>query len=81
MSVMETQNERGHCSFELLRLRRCPASALLGGMLSASGRQYMLLAPWIVILPSTAIALSLLGLFLFRHAVRDIWVPYEDITN
>jgi len=58
-----------------------PPEPCWGGMLSTSGRQYMLLAPWVVILPSTAIALSLLGLILFRHAVRDIWVPYEDITN
>jgi len=52
-----------------------PPEPCWGGMIGASGRQYMLLAPWMVILPSTAIALASLGLILFGHAVRDIWVP------
>ena len=52
-----------------------PPAPCWGGMLSASGRQYMLLAPWMVIFPSTAIALASLGLILFGHAVREIWVP------
>ncbi|MFC1982062.1 ABC transporter permease [Chloroflexota bacterium] len=46
-----------------------------GGML-VTGRQYMITAPWIVLFPSAAIVLSSLGLILFGHAVRDIWIPH-----
>jgi len=52
-----------------------PPEPCWGGMLSSGGRQHMLLAPWMVIFPGTAIALASLGLILFGHAVREIWVP------
>lgn len=52
-----------------------PPAPCWGGMLSSSGRRYLFQAPWIAIFPSTAIALTLVGLILFGHAVREIWVP------
>jgi len=52
-----------------------PPAPCWGGMLSSSGRRYLLQAPWIIIVPGTAIALASLGLILFGHAVREIWVP------
>ena len=46
-----------------------------GGMLSGSGRQYMFLAPWMVIWPGLALGIVVYGVNMFGDAVRDILDP------
>ncbi|MDZ4245549.1 MAG: hypothetical protein U1D67_00345, partial [Dehalococcoidia bacterium] len=46
-----------------------------GNMLSGAGPRYMLTAPWTVVAPNIAIAITLLGLVLFGLATREIWFP------
>ncbi len=46
-----------------------------GGMLSGSGRAYMLQAPWMVFWPGLALAIVVYGINMFGDAVRDILDP------
>jgi len=46
-----------------------------GGMLSGSGRQYMFLAPWMVIWPGLALSIVVYGVNMFGDAVRDLLDP------
>ncbi len=46
-----------------------------GGMLSGSGRQYMFLAPWMVIWPGLALSTVVYGINMFGDAVRDLLDP------
>jgi len=46
-----------------------------GGMLSGTGRTYMLQAPWIFLFPFIAIGVTVLGLILYGLALREIWFP------
>lgn len=46
-----------------------------GGMLSGTGRQYMLLSPWMVIWPGLALSIVVYGVNMFGDAVRDILDP------
>jgi len=46
-----------------------------GGMLSGSGRQYMLQAPWMVIWPGLALSIVVYGVNMFGDAVRDLLDP------
>ena len=46
-----------------------------GGMLSGSGRAYMLEAPWMVVWPGLALATVVYGINMFGDAVRDILDP------
>jgi len=47
-----------------------------GNMLSGSGRQYMLEAPWTVQVPAVSIGIAVLGLVLFGLALWEIWAPH-----
>jgi peptide/nickel transport system permease protein len=46
-----------------------------GGMLSGSGRQYMLQAPWMAVWPGLALAIAVYGINMLGDAARDLWDP------
>ena len=46
-----------------------------GGMLSGSGIQYMLKAPWLPLWPGLALSLAVFGVNMFGDAVRDLLDP------
>jgi len=52
-----------------------PPTPSWGGMLSGSGRQYMFLAPWMVVWPGLALGIVVYGVNMFGDAVRDILDP------
>ena len=52
-----------------------PPDPSWGGMLSGSGRQYMLMAPWMAIWPGLALAIVVYSINMFGDAVRDITDP------
>lgn len=52
-----------------------PPAPSWGGMLSGSGRQYMFVAPWMVVFPGLALSIVVFGLNMFGDAVRDLLDP------
>ena len=52
-----------------------PPAPSWGGMLSGSGRQYMFVAPWMVVFPGLALSIVVFGLSMFGDAVRDLLDP------
>ena len=46
-----------------------------GGMLSGRGRDFMFIAPWMVIWPGLALSVAVYGINMFGDAVRDILDP------
>jgi len=52
-----------------------PPEPSWGGMLSGSGRQFMLLAPWMALWPGLALAIVVYGVNMFGDAVRDLLDP------
>jgi len=52
-----------------------PPTPSWGGMLSGSGRDYMLQAPWMVIWPGLALSIVVYGVNIFGDAVRDLLDP------
>ncbi len=52
-----------------------PPTPSWGGMLSGSGRLYMLEAPWMAFWPGLALALVVYGVNMFGDAVRDLLDP------
>jgi len=46
-----------------------------GGMLSGRGRDFMFMAPWMVIWPGLALSIAVYGINMFGDAVRDILDP------
>jgi len=46
-----------------------------GGMLSGTGRTYMLMLPWLAIWPGLALAITVYSINMFGDAVRDITDP------
>ena len=52
-----------------------PPTPSWGGMLSGIGRNYMFLAPWIVIWPGVALATVVYGVNMFGDALRDLLDP------
>jgi peptide/nickel transport system permease protein len=46
-----------------------------GGMLSGSGRRYMLIAPWMCLWPGLALALVVYGINMLGDALRDLLDP------
>jgi peptide/nickel transport system permease protein len=46
-----------------------------GGMLSGTGRQYMLQAPWMALWPGIALAIVVYGVNMLGDAVRDLFDP------
>ncbi|MFC1860535.1 ABC transporter permease [Chloroflexota bacterium] len=52
-----------------------PPTPSWGGMLSAEGRSYMYMAPWMVIWPGLALAIMVYGVNMFGDALRDMLDP------
>jgi peptide/nickel transport system permease protein len=52
-----------------------PSTPSWGGMLSGSGRTYMLQAPWMAIFPGLAISLAVFGFNVMGDALRDLLDP------
>jgi peptide/nickel transport system permease protein len=52
-----------------------PPTPSWGGMLSGSGRTYMLKAPWMAIFPGVAISLAVFGFNMLGDALRDLLDP------
>lgn len=52
-----------------------PPTPSWGGMLSGSGRQYMLYAPWMALWPGLALAIAVYGMNMLGDALRDILDP------
>ena len=52
-----------------------PPTPSWGGMLSGSGRTYMLKAPWMAIFPGIALSLAVFGFNMLGDALRDLLDP------
>lgn len=52
-----------------------PPNPSWGGMIAGEGRKYMYLAPWIVLWPGVALAVTIFGMNMVGDAVRDILDP------
>ncbi len=52
-----------------------PPAPSWGGMLSADGRSYMFLAPWLAIFPGLALTIAVYGINMFGDALRDLLDP------
>ncbi len=52
-----------------------PPQPSWGGMLSLAGRQYVLIAPWMVIWPGLALSIAVYGVNMFGDALRDLLDP------
>jgi peptide/nickel transport system permease protein len=52
-----------------------PPTPEWGSMLSSTGRQYLLQAPWMWQAPVIAAAVTVLGLVLFAPATWELWLP------
>jgi peptide/nickel transport system permease protein len=62
-------------SLSFLGLGVPPPAPSWGGMLSGSGRTYMLKAPWMAIFPGIAISLAVFGFNMLGDALRDMLDP------
>jgi len=52
-----------------------PPTPSWGGMLSGSGRRFMLMAPWMVLWPGIALSVVVYGINMLGDAVRDLLDP------
>jgi peptide/nickel transport system permease protein len=52
-----------------------PPNPSWGGMLSDSGRRFMLQAPWMALWPGLALAIAVYGVNMLGDALRDLWDP------
>lgn len=52
-----------------------PPQPSWGGMLSGSGRRFMLAAPWMALFPGLALAITVYGVNMLGDALRDLWDP------
>jgi peptide/nickel transport system permease protein len=52
-----------------------PPNPTWGGMLSGSGRRYMLQAPWLVLWPGIALSVAVYGINMLGDALRDLLDP------
>jgi peptide/nickel transport system permease protein len=52
-----------------------PPTPSWGSMISGAGRQYMFVAPWMVLWPGIALAIVVYGVNMFGDAVRDLVDP------
>jgi len=65
----------GEATISFLGFGVPPPTPSWGGMLSAEGRRYMLLAPWLAVWPGLALAIAVYGMNMLGDAVRDILDP------
>jgi len=67
-------------ALSFLGLGTQPPAPSWGGMLSR-GRQYMTIAPWLVLAPGLAIMLAVLGFNLLGDAQRDLLDPRRGAAD
>ncbi len=74
-SISMSGNILGEASLSFLGFGIPPPFPSWGGMLSESGRKYMLQAPWMAIWPGLALSIVVYGINMFGDAVRDLLDP------
>lgn len=62
-------------TLSFLGLAAPPPLATWGGMLTIQGRQYMMAAPWLLILPAVALSLTVLAFNFLGDSIRDVLDP------
>lgn len=62
-------------TLSFLGLAAPPPLTTWGGMLTLQGRQYMLVAPWLLIVPATALSVTVLAFNFLGDSVRDVLDP------
>lgn len=62
-------------TLSFLGLAASPPLVTWGGMLTIGGRQYMMLAPWLLIAPAAALTLTTLAFNFVGDAIRDVFDP------
>ena len=62
-------------SLSFLGLGIPPPAPSWGGMLSSTGRQYMLIAPMMALLPGLSLTIVVYGINVFGDAMRDLLDP------
>jgi ABC-type dipeptide/oligopeptide/nickel transport system permease subunit len=62
-------------TLSFLGLAAPPPLTTWGGMLTLQGRQYMLVAPWLLIVPATALSVTVLAFNFLGDSVRDALDP------
>lgn len=65
----------GEASLSFLGLGIPPPAPSWGGMLSGSGRTYMVLNPYMALWPGLALSITVYGINMFGDAVRDLLDP------
>ncbi|MBM3140731.1 MAG: ABC transporter permease [Candidatus Rokubacteria bacterium] len=74
-SVTVGQAIMTEASLSFLGLGVPPPAPTWGNMLSGNNRQYMTVAPWLVIAPGVAISITVLAFNMFGDALRDVLDP------
>ena len=62
-------------TLSFLGLAAPPPLATWGGMLTIQGRQYMMAAPWLLIMPAVALSLTVLAFNFLGDSIRDVLDP------
>lgn len=62
-------------TLSFLGLAASPPLVTWGGMLTIGGRQYMMLAPWLLLAPAAALTLTTLAFNFVGDAIRDVFDP------
>jgi peptide/nickel transport system permease protein len=62
-------------TLSFLGLAASPPLVTWGGMLTTHGRQYMLVAPWLLIAPAAALSLTVLAFNFLGDSIRDVLDP------
>lgn len=62
-------------TLSFLGLAAPPPLATWGGMLTIQGRQYMMVAPWLLIAPAVALSITVLAFNFLGDSIRDVLDP------
>ncbi len=62
-------------TLSFLGLAAPPPLATWGGMLTIQGRQYMMAAPWLLIMPAVALSVTVLAFNFLGDSIRDVFDP------
>jgi ABC-type dipeptide/oligopeptide/nickel transport system permease subunit len=62
-------------TLSFLGLAAPPPLATWGGMLTIQGRQYMMVAPWLLIAPAAALSITVLAFNFLGDSIRDVLDP------
>ena len=62
-------------TLSFLGLAAPPPLATWGGMLTIQGRQYMMVAPWLLVAPAVALSITVLAFNFLGDSIRDVLDP------